>query len=126
MSERKDWRRAIGKNNLLDEAVEIDLIFRETAHVALAPIGQRAVRHSLPAPVQCCDCEAASPQVAHSLEIFLDKVRPSLKQANRALAARRWGPPRKTQRYSVGSFQRSRDDIGRHWIGRVRNEAHDC
>ena len=49
MSERKDWRWAIGKNNLLDETVEIDLIFRETALTALAPIGQRAVRHPLPA-----------------------------------------------------------------------------
>src|SRR6187455_2405599 len=125
MTERKDWRRAIGKNNLPDEAVEIDLIFRETAHVALAPIEQRAIRHPLPAPIQCRDREAASAQVAHGLEIFFNKVRPSLKQANRALAARWWGPPRETQRYSVGSFQCSRDDIGWHWISRDRNEAHD-
>jgi hypothetical protein len=55
MSECKDWRRAIGKNELLDETVEIDVIFRETAHAALATIGQRAVRHPLPAPVAPSD-----------------------------------------------------------------------
>ncbi len=51
MSERKDWRRAIGKNNLLDETVEIDLIFRETAHTQ--PLRRSGnARSDIPCPRQ--------------------------------------------------------------------------
>ena len=125
LRERKDRRRAVRKHDLVDEAFEIDLIFGKVAHIALAPVAQRTVRHALPAPVQGCDREAAGPQVAHGFEIFLDEFGAALEQADRAPAAGRRSPARKPQRYAVAGFQRPRHDISWHRIGGDGNERHD-
>ena len=94
---RKERRRTVRKNDLVDEAVEIDLIFIEIAHIAFAWVAQRTVRHPLPAPVERCDREAARTQVPHGLEILLDEFGAALEQAHRTLAARWRRPAREPQ-----------------------------
>ena len=64
LGKRKERRRTVRQNDLVDEAVEIDLIFIEIAHIAFAWVAQRTVRHPLPAPVERRDREAARAQVA--------------------------------------------------------------
>ena len=98
----------------------------EIAHVAFARIAQRAVRHSLPAPVERGDGEAARAQVAHGLEIFLDELGAALEQADRALAARRRRPARKAQIHPVGRLEGSRDDVSGTGLAGMETRVMSC
>src|SRR6516225_2884610 len=97
MGERKYWGRTIGQDHLVDECLKVDLVLRETAHVALAPIAQRPLGSALAAPIEDGDGKAACAQVTHGLEIFLDELGAARKQAHGALAARRRRPAGKAQ-----------------------------
>ena len=125
MRQRKDRRRTVRQHDLVDEGFEVDLVLREIAHVAFAPIAQRAFRHPLPAPVERGDREAARAQVAHGLEIFLDELGAALEQADRALAPRRRRPAREAQFDAVAGLEGSRDGAVGHRIGGDGDEGHD-
>ena len=78
MREREVRRRTVRQHDLIDECIKIDRVFIEAAHVALARIAQRALRQSLPAPVERRDREAARAQIADGLKVFLDELRTPL------------------------------------------------
>jgi hypothetical protein len=124
LPEREQRRRAVRKNDLVDEGFEIDLILREIPHVAFARVAQRPVRQALSAPIEGGDGEPAGAQVAHGLEIFLDEFGATLKQADRALAAGRRLPARETQGHAVGGLDGPGDDGVGHRIGGNGNEVH--
>jgi hypothetical protein len=124
MGQRKKRRRAVGQHDLTHEGVEIDVVAGEIPDIALARIAQRAIRQALPAPIQRGNREAAGAQIPHGLEIFLDELRPALKQADGALASRRRRPARKAQRNPVRSLQGSGHHVLGHRIGWDRDESH--
>ena len=125
LAECKQRRRAVRENDLVDEALEINLVLGEIAHVTLARVAERPLRHALAAPIEGGDREAAGAQVAHGLEIFLDEFRAPLKQAHRTLAAARRRPARKTQRDPIGRLEGAGDDVVGHRIGGNGDEGHD-
>src|SRR4051812_49651142 len=125
LGECKEWRRTVRKDDVVDEAVEIDLIFIEVAYIAFVWVAQRTVRHPLPAPVEGRDREAARTQIPHGLEILLDEFGAALEQAHRALAARWRVPAREPQRHPVAGLEGSRHNVRRHGIGGGGDEGHD-
>src|SRR5262249_60431569 len=102
MGEREVRRRTVREHDVMDEGFEIPDVFVEAADVALARVAQCALRAALPAPVESRDREAARPQVADGLEIFLDELGAPLKQADRTFASRRRSPAAVTELESVG------------------------
>src|SRR5258705_5394901 len=124
MREREVRRRTIRQHDLIDECIKIDRVFIEAADVALARIAQRALRQSLPAPVERRDCEPARAQIAHGLEVFLDELGAALKQADGALASRRRRAARKAQLDTIGRSDCPSQRILRQRIGGYGNEVH--
>src|SRR3954470_20569079 len=79
---------------------------------------------ALPAPVDRRHREAAVAQVAHGLEIFLDRFAAPLEDAHRALASRRRRPARKAQFRAVRGLDGAADDVLRNRIGGDRDQRH--
>src|SRR5215472_3126291 len=125
LPERKQRRGAVRENDLVDEALEIDLVFGEISYVTLARVAERPLRHALAAPIEGNYRKAAGAQIAHGLEIFLDEFRTPLKQAHRTLAAARRRPARKAQRDPIGRLEGAGDDVVGHRIGGNGDEGHD-
>src|SRR5262245_10290510 len=107
LTEGEQGRRTVGQDDFIDEALEIDLVLREIAHVALERVAQRSIRQSLSAPVEDRDREAAGAQIAYGLEILLDEFRAPRKQTDGALASWRRRPARETQRHPIGRLEGS-------------------
>jgi len=51
-----------GSTNLAHEGLEIAVVFGKIAHIALAPVAERAIRQALPAPVERRDGKAPRAQ----------------------------------------------------------------
>ncbi len=73
----------------------------------LRPLGKRAARQALAAPVEGDDGKAAPAQLGDGLEILLDELGPALEDADRAAVAPRRRPPaRGAQRHAVLGLDR--------------------
>src|SRR5262245_43663851 len=125
MRERKVRGRAVRKHDVVDEGLEIDVVLVKGLDVALARVTRCALRAALPAPVEGRYCEPARAQVSNCLEVFLDELGATLKQANRAFASGRRRPARVTQRNSVRGLEHASDRALGHRIGGNRDEGHD-
>ena len=101
MAEREQRRRAVRQHDLLDEALEIEVVLGEAADVAFATIGKRTPGTPLPAPVEHRDRKAPRPRVVYHFEILLDEFGPARKNAQRAFAPGRRLPHGITQRDPV-------------------------
>jgi hypothetical protein len=124
MADGKERRRAIRQHDLAHQRFEIEIVFGEVAHVAAAAIRQRTVGKALSAPIKDGDGEAARPQIAHGLEIFLDPFAAAGQDAHRAAAAGRRQPAGESQRNPVGRFERARHYAFGNGIRRDRDELH--
>ena len=124
MADRVIGRRTIRQHDLVHEGFEIGLVFAKALDIAFFRIAERALRQPLPAPVHGRDREAARPQFARGLVIFLDELRAALEDADRALAARRRRPAREPQIDPVWRLQRAGDHVLGHRIGGDGNEFH--
>ena len=118
MGQREPGLRAGEQRHLRQKDREIALILREVVDMALARIGEFALRTALAAPVQRDDLESARQQVVDGLEIFFDEFGASLKQRDRR--ARRAGrrKARHAQRHIVHGVERVNPRAGRNGISR--------
>ncbi len=85
MPKADERRRAVREHNVLHEADEIAVVFPEASHIALARVGQHALRATLAAPIHGGDGKAAAAKIGDNLEILLDEFGTSAEQAD--------GPP---------------------------------
>ena len=126
MTDGENRRRAIRQHDLAHEGLEIAVVFGEVAHIALAPIAERAIGQALTAPIERRDRKAARAQIAHRLEIFFDPFGAALQDAHRAATPGRRLPARKAQGHAIGRFEHAGDEIVRNRIGGNRDEFHEC
>ena len=74
-------------------------------NIALVAVAKRALRQSLPAPVQDGDRKAAAAQIADRLEILFDPFGAARKNADRAAAAGRRRKARKADPHAVRGLE---------------------
>ena len=87
MGQHDDRPRGIGKDDPLQEPVEIAQIGVIALDMALVGIVERPVGAALAPPVEGEDGEAPGQQVVGGLAIFLDELGPPLQQQHRAARA---------------------------------------
>ncbi len=124
MRQREIRWRAIRQHHLLHEGLDIDLEIRERADIALARIAQASRGVALAAPVDHRHRKTAVAQVAHGLEIFLDRFAAPGKHADGAFAIGRRRPAREPQFGAVRGFDGTADDVFRNRIGGNRDQRH--
>ena len=83
MGEGEPGLRPVAQH-LGDENLQIALILREVVDMALARVGEFALRAGLAAPIERHHVEAATAQLLDRLEIFFDEFIVALKQRHRA------------------------------------------
>jgi hypothetical protein len=74
MGERVIRRRTVGQRDLVHETGDVVAIVGKTPHMAFQRIADETPGAPLTAPVKHGDGEAAAPQLANHLEIFLDEL----------------------------------------------------
>jgi hypothetical protein len=67
-------------HDLFEKCRKVFVIFGEIADMRLQWIGKQACRTALTAPVECCNGEAAAPQLADHFFIFFEKFRLPVEQ----------------------------------------------
>ena len=118
-------RRAIGQHDILHEAGEVALVLPEAADVALARVGQHALRAALAAPVHRRHRKSAPAQVGDDLEVFLDELGAAAEQADRAPPRRaRRIPAREPELGPVVAAERSDRNAARNRILGKRHQLH--
>ena len=107
MGQHHDGARGFGHHQPLQEQVEVLEKVVVADDVTLTRILQHPAGAALAAPVQRVDGEAAGPEVAHGLAVFLDELGPALQQHHRSPpAAGRRGPDHRAEREAVVGGER--------------------
>ena len=124
MRKTDDRRLIMRQHDLGHHGFEVGVVLTKALHVSLARVGDRALRETLAAPVECDGGEAAASQFAHGLEIFLNELRPPLKQADGAPVSTLGVPSRKSQRRAVAGLHFAGDGAVRNRIAGGWDQLH--
>ena len=127
MAEREIGRGTIRQHHALHEMGEILFVFGEIADMALELASDEPARSALSAPIEDRDGEAAPSQLAHHLEIFLDELVATGKDADRAAPIlERRAPTRIAQAQALADVEIARLGAERDRVLRCRDESHWC